>query len=203
MSLPPTPSPVVAHLSPPDLGAASQLQHKVPGTDDEYIAQEGDFTVIAELDHASVTLGDADREDGDVNRASDDELQQKIENPSINIGTHAAFTRSLTIHLHPMDRLEVVIPSPAHRASHQQATGYSVMIYQNGYEIVVMGGLMDGLVGSSNAETRALCAAAREVGQAQCLQEFGIHVGQLLCNRIGIDVIVKWCPAHSGVVGNE
>jgi hypothetical protein len=42
-----------------------------------------------------------------------------------------------------------------------------------------------------------------QVGEAQCSQEFGIHVGRLLRNRIGIDVVVKWCPAHSGVVGNE
>jgi hypothetical protein len=88
--LPPTPSPVVAHLPSPDLNMTSQLQHEVLDIDDrcdssdddtmngevEDIVQEGDFMVITELDHASVMLlGDADGEDGDANRGSDDELE--------------------------------------------------------------------------------------------------------------------------------
>ncbi|KAF8335490.1 uncharacterized protein EI90DRAFT_3014711 [Cantharellus anzutake] len=87
--LPATPSLVVAHLPPSDLDMSPQLQHEVLGIEDGYdssdddtanseaedIAQEGDFTVIVDLDHATATLGDAGGENGATNGDSDDELQ--------------------------------------------------------------------------------------------------------------------------------
>jgi hypothetical protein len=85
MSLLATPSPVVAHLPPSDLETTSQhvlgVEDGCDSSDDdtvngevEDIAQEGDFTVIVDLDHVTVTLGDADGENGTMNGESDDEL---------------------------------------------------------------------------------------------------------------------------------
>ncbi|KAF8309604.1 uncharacterized protein EI90DRAFT_3025053 [Cantharellus anzutake] len=131
-----------------------------------------------------------------------------------------------TTHLHPMDRLEVVIPSPAHRALHRQAwvTQHREFIARNESGLSYLFVYCDGSQSVRNGvvrwmgrwdqatlrrgpfalqQGRSIETVVGQVGQAQCSQEFGIHVGRLLGNRIGIDVVVKWCPAHSGVVGNE
>jgi hypothetical protein len=79
ISLPPTPPLIPARLPLPGLDRAPQLQHDAPGAEDELdssdddtvngavedMPPEGDVAVIAELDRATVTLGDDTDDESD------------------------------------------------------------------------------------------------------------------------------------------